>query len=403
MVKNIPHLFLALILSMRVCWAEDEMPTLVGTFVPGLVTARAALEESGLSFQAVITHDLISDVHGGLNTGSRYAMNYDLIADLDTEKAALWSGGNFHFYVLANHGNNDPDITGMFQTASNIQAPDAIKLYEAYYEHSFSDSGSILFGLHNYNSEFNVLQYAGLFSNAAFGIQTDISQATPSIFPTTALATRIRYQPTPNLYVLSAAYDGVAGDPNNARGTHLQLNRADGFFYGLEGGTVATTEEAAENYYKLAWGAWYKTSDAEDVSGNFVQDNYGIYLIGEHSLCREDDVSQGLGIFSQLGYAPADRNTFDSYYSLGLNYVGLIPGRNEDSTGLAINLARHSSDFLDHNPEFNRAETVLEFSHRIELTPYLALQPDLQYVWNPAGDPAANNALILLTRVIAKL
>ncbi len=45
------------------------------------------------------------------------------------------------------------------------------------------------------------------------------------------------------------------------------------------------------------------------------------------------------------------------------------------------------------------AEVALEFSYRARITPWLVLQPDLQYVINPGTDPAIENALVAGVRV----
>ena len=40
-------------------------------------------------------------------------------------------------------------------------------------------------------------------------------------------------------------------------------------------------------------------------------------------------------------------------------------------------------------------ETVIETTYRIQITPFLALQPDFQYVIRPGGDKDTQNAGIL--------
>ena len=362
---------------------------------------REALSAAGINLNLVVSHDVIANLDGGVKRGTRFASNYDLIADFDTEKLGLWPAGRFHFYVLGDKGNNLPDITGQYLSASNIQAPDSIKLYEAYYEQRTEEGSSLLAGLHNYNSEFDLLLYGAVFLNSAFGIQTNISQVGPSIFPTTALAVRGRYQVAPDYYLMAAIYDGVPGDPENPRGTHVNLDSEDGLFYALEIGHSATAEEAVEHYYKLAAGAWYKTTESQAINGDATENNFGFYVIGERSLFREEDSAQGLGAFFQLGYAPADLNRFEYYLGAGLNYTGLFPSRELDVTGFAFNTVRAGDDFEDANPDFARSESIFELTHRFIVRPYFAIQPDLQYVVDPAGSPGINHATVFLTRFIA--
>jgi carbohydrate-selective porin OprB len=47
------------------------------------------------------------------------------------------------------------------------------------------------------------------------------------------------------------------------------------------------------------------------------------------------------------------------------------------------------------------AEITLETTYSFNVNSHLTLQPDVQYVMSPAGDPAIDDALIVGTRVIA--
>lgn len=119
--------------------------------------------------------------------------NFDLTVSLDTEKAKLWQGGTVFLYVLGNFGEAATGIVGNTRATSNIEAPETIKLYEAWYNQDFAEGKlSLLVGLHDYNSEFNALEYSGGLRHSSFGIEPDISQVGPSIFPTAALATRVK-------------------------------------------------------------------------------------------------------------------------------------------------------------------------------------------------------------------
>ena len=108
------------------------------------------------------------------------------------------------------------------------------------------------------------------------------------------------------------------------------------FFWGSEFGYV---EGAAneEKYTKIALGGWYHTKEFEDPTGAARDSNHGYYLIAEHKIFSEEqDASQGLGAFLQLGLADKDLNLVSSYQGLGLNYVGLFDSRDADTTVLAI-------------------------------------------------------------------
>jgi porin len=46
-----------------------------------------------------------------------------------------------------------------------------------------------------------------------------------------------------------------------------------------------------------------------------------------------------------------------------------------------------------------RAETVVELTYRLQVLPWLHLQPNLQYVINPGTSPTLDNALVFALRV----
>ena len=203
---------------------------------------------------------------------------------------------------------------------------------------------------------------------------------------------RAKAQLSDHLYLQAAVYDGVPGDPNNPRGTHVKHPSGDGYFYAAETGLVAKEDES---YYKLAVGGWYHTADFEDFDGESRDKNHGIYLIGEKKLFSEDDPDQGLGAFFQTGFARADRNQLGQYFGAGFSYQGAIPGRDSDNLSLGLAVARNGSDFRDANPELNTAEVAIELTYRAEVTPYFAVQPDFQYIFNPGTDPALKDAVVL--------
>ena len=107
---------------------------------------------------------------------------------------------------------------------------------------------------------------------------------------------------------------------------------------------------------------------------------------------------KGLVIFTHIGFAPQNSSLVNFYIDSGLNYKGLIPTRDNDVLGVAF-----AYGHLNNNPQDNEGssnpgyEIVVEATYQIELTPWLSLQPDLQYVIHPSGTDIAN-ALVLGAR-----
>ncbi len=85
--------------------------------------------------------------------------------------------------------------------------------------------------------------------------------------------------------------------------------------------------------------------------------------------------------------------------NFGLVYKGLIPQRNDDQTVFGLiygNFSEHYARTVKAAgggvPDY---ESVLEFGHRIQLTKFAFLQPDLQWVIRPNGTGRIPGALVI--------
>lgn len=376
--------------------AQPTWPHLFGSW-GGL---RDRLAARGIYPEVVLITEWVQNTHGGETTGSEILNNIDLTLRVEGAQAGLPLDGTFFLYVLSNFGGSPSENVGDFQVTSNIEAPSTAKLYEAWYEHRFlSDHLSLLAGLHDYNSEFYVVEYGLTLLNSSFGIGPEISQVPPSIFPTTALGARLRWTPGDGTYLLLGAYDGVPGDPDEERRTQIQLRRDDGIFYALEFGHIAGEPEG--DYHKLGLGLWYRDTDYIDLTGNERAHNEGLYLLAEKSLYRSSDAARHLGGFLQLGITRDDRNEGEDYLGAGLIGTGLLAQRQDDVVSIGVALVRSSGAFRRTNPGSRRAETAIELTYRAEIRPGLWIQPDLQYVIHPGFDRALDDALVVGIRLEA--
>ncbi len=229
--------------------------------------ATPSSEIDGFNFNFVYTGEFATS-SGGLLSGDAYLDNIDMTLETDLESLLGWSNSKLMIYVLGNQGRSPSAFIGDTQGVSNIDAPDTWKLYELWYQRTWvQDKYSIRAGLYDYNSEFDVLETAGLFLNSSFGIGPDIAQSGengPSIFPTTSLALRGRFTTDRNFYLQGVILDGVPGDPLNSHGTHIKLNSEDGLMLALEAGKIL--DEGA--YKKIAVGSWrYSKNSVESAAG----------------------------------------------------------------------------------------------------------------------------------------
>lgn len=389
--------YVALVAGASLAIAEDAKPDFAtDTLTGNWGGARDSLFEKGYSFELSYKADAWRNLNGGMNKGNRVLDNLNIIMDVDAEKAMGLSGTSFRVYLLNNFGGRPNDLVGSNGGIDNIEtSTQAFKLYEAWVQQNFfNDKLSLLAGLHDLNSEFYATDTSGLFLNPTYGIGTEMAASGdngPSIFPTTSLAFRAAVSPTDNTYLQAAIYDGVPGNPNNARGTHINFDNKDGALVVAEAGIKDDTI----GHFGL--GAWkYTAKRADQVTGEMTNSK-GFYVLADSSFYQAD--SQDLSAFARVGFTAGDVEQFKSNWSFGLVGSGYVPSRPEGQIGFAVTTAVNSDKYKQANVPVESKETQFELTYADKLTPWLSIQPDLQYTVNPGTDQTLDNAWTIGVRL----
>lgn len=428
-LMQILSLSVFIILSCASVGAEDAPNFKEDTLTGDWGGSRTKMNEKGMNWEIIYKADVLSNVSGGLTRSSKYMDNLDIKLEIDGEKAFGWAGGSALIYILGNQGGKlNTDNIGSFMGVDNIETnANTIKFYQALLgQRLFDDKLSILAGLYDFNSEFYVTTSSALFLHPVYGIGVELAQTGlngPSIFPTTSLALRLRWEPDPLVSLQTAVLDGVSGNPNNPYGTHIRFDSGDGALLAAEfslnpaisgTGLVAKQPEKNESKYeptsKYSIGVWRYTSKSDDLlavgsDGNPLQQtNQGIYALLEQSLFHEkNDPEQGLTMFIRGGVTRNSVNIADRFISAGLNYKGLLPGRDEDQFGIAFAKAyagsKHKQSMMDSGTPCEDSETAFELTYRAQITPWLAIQPDIQFIMNPGLDPNIKNTWVAGNRI----
>lgn len=339
------------------------------------------------AISATYTGETLHVADGGADRGTAYLGNLDVDMEFtfgegDTMRA--------YIYLLGNHGDDPGLLTGDAQGVSNIAAPRAARMYEAWVEGDLLGL-NLRAGLYDLNSEFDSIETAALFGHASFGIGPDFSQAGemgPSIFPVTGFAIRGRKDLDDN-YVQFAVLDGVPGDPDDDRDTDFRVSRHDGALLVSEVGRVSET--SGGHFYKVAAGAWHFTDRYENIDGDLERGNQGFYVLGERELAKWNRFA--ISGFARVGIADGSINAFDSYFGGGLVMSGFLDARPEDRMGIAVAHARFGDEWQDSTGS-ESAETAIEWSYEMPVAGWLTLQPNIQYINNPGGDASLDDAVV---------
>lgn len=427
-LMQILSLSIFIVLSYASVWAEDAPNFKEDTLTGDWTGSRTKMNEKGFNWEIIYKADILSNLSGGFSRSSKYMDNLDIKLEIDGEKAFGWTGGSALLYILGNQGGKlNANNIGSFMGVDNIETnANTIKLYQIWLEQKLlNDKVSVLAGLYDFNSEFYVTASSGVFLHPSYGIGPDLAQTGlngPSIFPTTSLALRFKWEPDPLVSLQAVILDGVPGNPNNPYGTHIRFDSGDGALLAAElslrpaisgFGSASTQPVASEKYEptsKYSIGVWRYTSKSDDLlavgaDGNPLQQtNQGIYALLEQSVFYEkDDPAQGLTMFIRGGLTRNSVNIADRFISAGLNYKGLLPGRDEDQFGLAFAKAyagnKHKQAMSDAATPCENSESAIELTYRAQITPWLAIQPDIQLIMNPGLDPNIKNTWVAGSRI----
>lgn len=344
--------------------------------------------EKMVTFELQYTGDNAVNFSGGLKRGYRYLGMVHLITSIDLGRAGWWTESNLFLHLANTHGATpSASLFGDVQVASNIEAGNHIYVQEFWVSKTLGDFEFIA-GLQDLNAEFAVSEYGSLFLNSSFGVLPTVSQnISVPIFPLTTLGFTSRWIASETSTLLLAFYDGK---PTDFRNNPYNLS----WHFGNGDGLLAVTEFQKKTdflslpgTYKI--GLFSHSQFIEKIAGQHVADSlkqsmYGFYAHIDQKIWEQN--GRSLGGFIQLGNAPLKKAYSDYYLGAGLNFVGLSGADQLDVLGLALAYEHFSSG--------TASEVALELTYQYPLTKVLVIQPDMQYIVNPAGaDEKIDNCL----------
>jgi porin len=340
--------------------------------------------ENPFAFGATYTGDLVSNLHGGIKTGTNYLGMATINVGFNTESAGWWKNGEAYIKLANTHGGEpSANLIGDFQGVSNIEAGNLSWLYELWYKQTFS-SFSLIAGLQDLNVNFASSEYGALFTNSSFGIHSSIADNISSpIFPLTALGVNFQWQINDDFLWEAAVFDGTPDDfENNPYNINWKINETDGFLVVSEVQYKMSLLGSKNGNYKL--GAYYHQNKGEL---NDLCRNYGFYIVADQQ------ITDKLSAFSQIGLSPKALNMHNHFYSLGFNVNTPFRNREDDVFGFAVAYAG-----IDGNDV--GSETAFEMTYKYQICDNLYVRPDMQYIINPAGtDVKLPNALVAFIRL----
>jgi len=407
-------------------YAEEEQADPPPNFKEETLTGgwgglRPSLYKAGIDFTIVHKSDVWSNTSGGIKRGTNWMGYTEAGMNVDLEKLLGWESTTAYVHFHSELGTQfNEKYVGAFLGMDNIEtAKNTGQFNNIWIQKNFNhDRFSVLAGLYAVDSEFGVTDSSLLFIQPPYGPANDWAQASlnapqaPAVYPVGALSLRLKYTlPEKGVYAMYALSDGVPGDPDTPRGTHVQLNDKDGTLSMFEIGLVPAEsgedsasgeEDEAETYDKTAIGFWRysgKLDDPVDVDANGdprKRRAQGVYFLAEHTLFQKN--GKGLTGFFRAGTASHQIYQSDWTVSLGLRYKGMLDSRPKDVAGVAFTYNHASDTYRSMSSGTELHQSQLEVTYQARITDWFALQPTLHYIVNPNMDPALDNVWIVGAR-----
>ena len=428
---------------------DSEPGFFTGLFAPSrsnllgdMFGLRTFLGNYGITLNLTDTDEVLGNLAGGIRRGATYEGLTTLTVQLDTLKAFGWAGGTFNISGLQIRGRNlSQYYLDNLQTASGIEADDTTRLWEIWYDQAFLDNkADVKIGQQSLDQEFIISQGSSLFINTMMGWplvpSVDMYAGGPA-YPLSSLGVRLRVQPGGGFTVLGGVFqDNPPGGQFNNDSQLLGTTEWGGNFNLRTGALFIAELQYALNQpstgqmarpgqqsglpgtYKL--GFWYDTapfpSPRFDNTGLSLANpnsdgvpvtllhNWSIYGVMDQVVWQPDPLAaRAVGVFARLMGAPGDRNLIDFSANGGVTLKAPLPGRDSDTFGVGFGFAKLSgaavglsqdTGFYTQNPSYpvRSSETFIEITYQAQVAPWLQVQPDFQYVFNPGGGiPNPNN------------
>lgn len=381
--------------------AQDDEPTGVpeGSIAAGWNDAgRAALARRGISYGLNYTGEYYRVTSGGLSEGSSFNGLAEAYADFDLERMLGWKGATVHVNVYGIHGDGpSTKHLGNIFAVSNLEGLETFRLDELWFEQALlEDKLRIKLGALAADTEFFVSDTAGAFLNGTFGwagiIASNTVQGGPA-YPLTSMGGRLQFDPTENVSILAALYNGspanpLAEDPQASNRHGVDFRFGDSALMIIEG--QFRYQAGLPGVIKL--GGWRQFNEdiyADQLTGDPIIGSHGLYAIVDQQIWTGEG-DKAVSVFGRISTSPSKQNPIDFYFDTGIVVTGFVPGRAKDAFGAAFGYGNISNRLVagqiaNGDAVLSSYEAVLELNYTAEILPGVTVIPDFQYIWNPGG------------------
>ena len=364
-----------------------------------MANAEAASPPKAISFVGATTTDLWQNTSGGVKRGGVVINTVDAIFDFDGAAVGR-DGWTANLHVLATDGHSLSALLGDIQAATNIEGDGATHLFEAWVRRQITPTTAIKVGIIDLNADFDANETPGLFLHSSHGVGPDLSGAGPNaapVWPNGTAGIELQMTPTENSRFTAALFNGTPRDVDHPLAlAAVTLHKDDGVM------AIAQGDWTSSKGVHWSAGFWHHTADFSPLDPSATQPvsgQTGAYGLVEAPLPFLDRSSGWI----RVARVDDASSYVANYVGGGVTHDGLFAARPDDKIGLAFAYAgisdkARAASALDGLP-LKSGELAFELTYAAQITPALALQPDLQYIIHPGGDSSLGDALAIGLRI----
>jgi len=396
---------------------------------------RTQLQEDGYDFNIQYTGEAASNVGGGYSSQvtGRYADQLTLGSHLNLQKILGWDNADFQLTVTERSGRNltgegvaDPRVGGLSSVQEVYGRGQTWRLTQLWYRQSFFDGAfDVKLGRLGVGEDFGT--FSCKFQNLAFcGAQAgDWAGDIIYNWPVSQWGGRAKFALGADTYFQVGVYEQNPSNLENTNAFKLNTSGEKGTLIPVElVHKVTLGADKLPGEYRI--GGYYSTAKADDVylaadgtpeplsNAGFKSHNnkHGAWWVVQHQVYKDaSNAARGLTLFSNATVHDKATNKIDRYIQAGLFYTSPFDSRPNDEIGFGVANIHVNNRFKDleelentvsgaddyNDPSFippQHSETSMELYYGFQVTKWLTVRPNVQYVVHPGGVNDVDNAWV---------
>ncbi|MGF7154728.1 carbohydrate porin [Novosphingobium gossypii] len=366
---------------------------------------RNSLKDAGLAARADYVSETFAAVDGGQRRGTAYVQQLRGGVDLDMDRIAGISGAAIHVTFNDRRGVGiSSDFVGNRLPIQEAAGGYYTRLSELSWEQNF-DAGrlNLRVGYFAMGNDLGGLSIGCNLVNAAFCAHplSESGNTGWYNYPNARWSAAVRYKLRPDLVLRTGIYqvnpdlglEDNAFKPFAGRTTGVLVPLELEYDPGSKPGS-----HVLPGHYKV--GFYYDTANAaRQGRPGRVHGRFGGYILGDQMILRDagGDRSRGLSVFGHFTANPEQSAQITRWYAGGLLKVGTFKGRDADTVALGVihaqvnerlRVAHAGTSPMTPAVGYTAlpvGETAIELSYGAQVTRWLNIRPDVQYIVDPGA------------------